>query len=349
MVSAAERIKEDSDIIRSFKKGQREFHDIVMIPEKGKTTSIFEGVDLRGIKMIDCTMINSDFRNANLEDSDFSGSDLADSNFSGANLARANFSDCNLFNAIMIGAITDGTNFTNADFSSAQIGDLSNAITNGAKFKSDKVRMTDQEILQRYREGERTFVDVNASNNDFADAALRGAVFKNCNLHYTWFRGADLTDAQFISCDLTDCGFQKATIRNTSFEKSNLFWSSFSGAFIEKASFRGANMTWMVLTGVDLSSSDLTGADFSWSLMTDTEVSERQMMAMDPDMISTAKMDKVKEKESFSGRLGGTYAGRVGGGTYGANFSEGSYGSSAGEGAVYGGRKKGDSDEVAYG
>ncbi len=145
MVSGAERIKEDREIINAFKRGQKEFHDLVIIPHQPETVSIFTGLDLRGIRMIDCTMIGSDFSNANLERSDFSGSDLADSKFAGANLTNANFSGCNLFNAIMTGAITTNANFTNADFSSAQIGNLSNAITTGAKFKSDeKVRMTDQ-------------------------------------------------------------------------------------------------------------------------------------------------------------------------------------------------------------
>ncbi len=354
MVSAAERIKEDSEIVRAIKKGQREFRDLVVIPKPktGEVCLLFEGMDFRGIRMIDCTMIGSNFKNANLEGSDFRGSDLADSNFTNADLSRANFTNCNLFNAVLTDAVVEGTNFAGADFSNAQFGDLSKAITTGATFKSDeRVRMTDQEILRRIREGQKMFFNINASNSDFSDADLRGVTFKSCNLHYVWFRGANLTDTQFINCDLTDCGFQKSTIKNTNFEKSNLFWSGFAGAFVEKASFRGANMTWMDLSGVDLSTCDLTGADFSWSLMTDSKLSERQMMATDPEVLATAKLDQHSSKTSVEGRMGGVvYGGARGDGAYGSSFTAGAahYGSNIEEGTNYGGRRK-SSDEVAYG
>ena len=53
--------------------------------------STFIGVPLPGLKVINCSAIDVDFRESNLSKADFTGTDLSDSLFLGTDLTEANF------------------------------------------------------------------------------------------------------------------------------------------------------------------------------------------------------------------------------------------------------------------
>ena len=54
--------------------------------------SIFIGIDLHGIQVLDCQAVNVDFRESDLSQADFSGSDLSDSLFNHTDLSEADLS-----------------------------------------------------------------------------------------------------------------------------------------------------------------------------------------------------------------------------------------------------------------
>ncbi len=103
---------------------------------------------------------------------------------------------------------------------------------------------TVSELLERYKNGERYFVEsafddkvcdfrnlnlevVNFSKSfilgDFRDANLRNSDFSNANVKTCDFRGADLTDATFENSAIDGATFKGAILQNTNFSNTSFY------------------------------------------------------------------------------------------------------------------------------
>lgn len=89
-----------------------------------------------------------------------------------------------------------------------------------------------ESILEKYRNGQRHFIDLDLENESFDDQDLRDVVFENCFL-YSSFRRANLRNSKFINGNIKTCDFREADLTNAHFENLAVESSQFARAKID--------------------------------------------------------------------------------------------------------------------
>jgi len=120
--------------------------------------------------------------------------------------------------------------------------------------------MHPQEILERYRQGERDF-----SHRDFSGANLSGFNLRGANLTGTNLTEANLSWAFLNQATLTEACLRRADLRSASLNGATLNQSILSGANLSKidlrlANLQNADLNWAVMQEADLASANLTSA-----------------------------------------------------------------------------------------
>ena len=124
-----------------------------------------------------------------------------------------------------------------------------------------KRQMTNAQIIEAYRRGERNFSGIVCMQTDFPKAKLSGSDFSNSNLSFCNFKHADISDCNFTGANLEWSSFKDADLRRSDFTRA-----SFSHSVLNKAKFDGAvltktNASWCLMfdvTGLDRKSADFT-------------------------------------------------------------------------------------------
>ena len=119
------------------------------------------------------------------------------------------------------------------------------------------VFMDTQELLNRYRQGERDFAHV-----DLSGANLSGSNLRQIDLTGADLTGANLTWVAFNEAKLTGACLRRADMGNAMLTNSQLSGANLSGANLTKADLRltllqEAELNWAMLTEADLTSADL--------------------------------------------------------------------------------------------
>ncbi|HBB33019.1 MAG TPA: low-complexity protein [Cyanobacteria bacterium UBA8803] len=117
-----------------------------------------------------------------------------------------------------------------------------------------------QNFLDRYRQGERNFTQV-----DLSGASLRGADLRNINLSGANLTSANLSWASLDRANLAGAILHQADLHNAILNNSNLDRANLSRANLRKvdlrlATLRSANLTWADASNADLSEADLSNA-----------------------------------------------------------------------------------------
>ncbi|HEY1137634.1 MAG TPA: pentapeptide repeat-containing protein [Xanthomonadaceae bacterium] len=101
---------------------------------------------------------------------------------------------------------------------------------------------TSTEIIQRYKNGERLFADLELYNGtyDFSACVLDDADFSRSSF-YASFSGASLVRAKFINAYIKTSDFTNADLRDAVFECAAIDGCIFDGANLSGASFAGAS------------------------------------------------------------------------------------------------------------
>ena len=157
--------------------------------------------DLYFAKLRNARLSGANFTQASLVSADMRGAHLASSNFTKARLTMAWLDGAILHNAKLIGAVmcftmSTGADFSNADFTGA---DIHNSILKD-------VRLTGATLSNAY---------LVATN-------LSGAVLQNAKLDNANLENADLTYANLSGADLTGTRIGTATIKSTVFGNNDL-------------------------------------------------------------------------------------------------------------------------------
>ncbi len=123
-----------------------------------------------------------------------------------------------------------------------------------------KKTMSLQEILERYRNGERNFSEITCTNTDFNNLNLSGSDFSRSNLSFSSFDGANLSNCDFSECNLEWSSFRRTNFTNANFEKANLTYCDLSNAIFEKANLRNADLSWSIAFNTNIHAADIKGA-----------------------------------------------------------------------------------------
>lgn len=127
------------------------------------------------------------------------------------------------------------------------------------------MKITADDFLRRYANGERDFFGIELTNADLSRAnwnddnpigqTITGTVLGEGDLSGTDFRANDMRACNFSGSKLVGCRFDRADLTKVCFRDADLSNSSFVGAILIRADLSEAN-----LTGVDFTEADLSDA-----------------------------------------------------------------------------------------
>lgn len=120
--------------------------------------------------------------------------------------------------------------------------------------------MAKDEIIRRYKSGERDFSGIIAPNSDFSGADLRGIIFRRAKLAHSSFKNCNIRNADFSFAEAQDTGFENANAEGANFSDAILFNSNFCNARVTSAVFHNANIADCNFGGCDKKSADFSGA-----------------------------------------------------------------------------------------
>lgn len=101
---------------------------------------------------------------------------------------------------------------------------------------------TSAEIIQRHKNGDRTFTDLELwdGSHDFTACMLNDANFSG-SVIVACFSGASLARANFTNANIKTSEFNNADLRDAIFEGAAIDGCTFDGANLSGASFAGAS------------------------------------------------------------------------------------------------------------
>jgi len=176
-------------------------------------------LELDGMDLRHCKMVNTSFFGAYLRGANLSGANMQRAYLNLARLEKANLSGANLTDAIIFQAIFDKTNFKGANLTNARvIGTL------GAVDISDA----------NLRNGQ---LGLDIGNQPMGQMRLDaiGGNFANSN-----FAGADINTANLIFSNLTNANLSNTNLFRADLSKADLTGADLSGADLREAVLDGA-------------------------------------------------------------------------------------------------------------
>lgn len=97
--------------------------------------------------------------------------------------------------------------------------------------------ISDQDILNKYKSGQRQFKDIDVENGDLRNVDFSQISFDGCFLAID-FRGANLKGARFTNGNLKTSDFRGADLRDAHFENLAVDGADFSGAIGHRTTFK---------------------------------------------------------------------------------------------------------------
>ena len=129
-------------------------------------------------------------------------------------------------------------------------------------------RLAEQVLLDRYKTGERYFINANLRCSRLKQQCLQGVSLNRAFLNQADLTEIDLSNADLTAADATSANLTRANLTNANLFKinltdANLSGANFSGAKLQKACLKGANLDGANFDGADLSLADLRETDLS--------------------------------------------------------------------------------------
>lgn len=116
---------------------------------------------------------------------------------------------------------------------------------------------TVEEVIRRYKRGDKDFNGVTIKQGDFAKMRLvginfEGAILMDCNFERSILQGARFSAANLRGANLKGANLAKADLKGVDFR----------GATMRSVDLRGADLRWANLEGVDMGGSIIASANF---------------------------------------------------------------------------------------
>ncbi len=134
------------------------------------------------------------------------------------------------------------------------------------------MRISVEELLQRYERGERNFRGVNSEAIFVRPPWLIDVNLSNANLGGVYIKNGGLMSTNLTAANLERANFTKTLFINTNLSDANLRRANLDRADLTSANLTSANFTGANLTGANLTDANLTGAN-----LTNIQVNERTL------------------------------------------------------------------------
>jgi uncharacterized protein YjbI with pentapeptide repeats len=129
-------------------------------------------------------------------------------------------------------------------------------------------KVAEKVLLERYKTGERYFINANLRCSLLSRQCLKGASLSHAFLNEAHLTETDLSDADLSAADASGADLTRANLKGvnlfrTNLTKANLTSANLKGARLQKACLKGANLSGANLDGADLTRADLRGAELN--------------------------------------------------------------------------------------
>ncbi|BAZ44575.1 pentapeptide repeat family protein [Chondrocystis sp. NIES-4102] len=121
-------------------------------------------------------------------------------------------------------------------------------------------RLTEAKLCDRYRMGERYFINANLRCSNLAGLSLKGVNLNNALLNLANLAYTDLSDGDLTAADATD-----SILIGANLERANLARINLTGANLEGANLQGSRLYKACLQGACLKDANLNGANLSFA------------------------------------------------------------------------------------
>jgi uncharacterized protein YjbI with pentapeptide repeats len=179
-------------------------------------------LELDGMDLRHCKMVNTSFFGAYLRGANLSGANMQRAYLNLARLEKANLSGADLTDATIFQAIFDKTNFKGANLTHARvIGTLGNVDMSGANIAKGRFGLDvgNQPMGQmKFDSVGGNFAHANFEGADLNIASFRFANLTGANLRNTNLYRADLGQADLTGADLTGANLDSADLDGASFK-----------------------------------------------------------------------------------------------------------------------------------
>ena len=145
---------------------------------------------------------------------------------------------------------------------SSHIAATAKARSNSVSSNQAKEKLTEELILQYYRQGDRNFSQKIMNGFDFEGLKLAGASFSQSKLIGINFEKANLYRTNFYNANLAQANLKEAHLRRAELYKANL----------KNADLQGANLTKANLTGAMLKDANLANANLKGAKVDDEQL-----------------------------------------------------------------------------
>ena len=185
--------------------------------------------------------------------------------------------------------------------------------------------MNVNELVEKYRKGERDFSNIKLPNADLSGLDLRRMIFISADLSNCNFSNSDLTNSDFSGAILDRVNFAGAILRNTNFSGAHMTNADIRNVQIDNTNFARANLMFAHLCGNDLVKADLNNAELDWSCLVGSAMTQEQIATVPKQaMIATiTRQDQMPMQSGYSLALGesnSTYKIRTTEDVIGANY-----------------------------
>lgn len=143
-------------------------------------------------------------------------------------------------------------------------------------------KVAEKTLLERYKTGERYFINANLrcsllSGQCLKGASLSRAFLNEADLTEMNLEDADLSAADAKSVDLTKANLTNANLSRTNLTGANLSGANLSGANLRKACLKKANLSDANLNGANLTGADLRGAKLNDVSLVGTDLTDAML------------------------------------------------------------------------
>jgi uncharacterized protein YjbI with pentapeptide repeats len=173
-------------------------------------------LELDGMDLRHCKMVNTSFFGAYLRGANLSGANLQRAYLNLARLENANLAGADLTNATIFQAIFDKTSFKGANLTNARvIGTLGAVDMSGANIKNGRFGLD----IGNQPMGAMRF---DAVGGKFANANFAGADINRSNLQFSDLRNADLSNTNLFRADLSKVDLTGANLTGADLNEADL-------------------------------------------------------------------------------------------------------------------------------
>ena len=178
-------------------------------------------LELDGMDMRHCKMVNTSFFGAYLRGANLSGANMQRAYLNLARLEKADLSGADLTDAIIFQAIFDKTNFKGANLTNARvIGTLGNVDMSGANITKGRFGLD----VGNQPRGQMKFDSV---GGNFANANFEGADLNIASFRFANLTGANLRDTNMYRADLGQADLTGADLTNVNLDSADVDGATF--------------------------------------------------------------------------------------------------------------------------